>query len=292
MDCIVAFLASFWPWLSTGPHVVILVIIIVLAWQQGSRGGRRSADPHQPAPGVPHGGRRYCRPARGGMIARAKRPGAGVLPASDPGPRMAGRTALNRLAAAQRALTQAESELTMMEAATNLAEIGPLPATTSRLAEAVSSARMAVESATRALVTVPLPPVRETAPSPVRDKVSRPAREAIPDADGYDLCPDPLKARNSAELVNALRRYRISAGEPSFRDMASNSGQRVAYSTMCAALSGDALPKLDVVLGVVAGCGGSEEDQQRFATAWRRLRIGETGRPDLRILPSTTDKTG
>ena len=39
MDFIVAFLASFWPWLSTGPHVVILVIIIVLAWQQGSRGG-------------------------------------------------------------------------------------------------------------------------------------------------------------------------------------------------------------------------------------------------------------
>ena len=127
---------------------------------------------------------------------------------------------MNRLAAAQRALTQAESELTMMEAATNLAEIGPLPATIARLAEAVSSARMAVESATRALVTVPLPPVRETAPSPVRDKVSRPVWEAIPDADGYDLCPDPLKARTPAELVDALRRYRIWAGEPSFRDMA------------------------------------------------------------------------
>jgi hypothetical protein len=105
------------------------------------------------------------------------------------------------------------------------------------------------------------------------------------------LCPDPLMADTAAELVDTLRRYRIWAGEPSFRQMAVDSHQLAAASTLCAALNGEALPTLDVVQGVVIGCGGSEEDQKRFAAAWRRIRLGQASsgtaiaRSGLRILP-------
>jgi hypothetical protein len=39
-------------------------------------------------------------------------------------------------------------------------------------------------------------------------------RKAPLDAEGYDLRPDPLAARTPAELIAALRLYRIWAGEP------------------------------------------------------------------------------
>jgi rubredoxin len=109
------------------------------------------------------------------------------------------------------------------------------------------------------------------------------------DAAGYDLKPDPLAARTAAELVVALRVYRIWAGEPSFRDMASQARQAVAFSTMCTALKSDELPPLKVVVAIVAGCNGSTEDQQRFATAWRLIKgLDIPGdRPTLRVVPPT-----
>jgi hypothetical protein len=73
-------------------------------------------------------------------------------------------------------------------------------------------------------------------------KRAQPTWEAVTDAVGHDLCPDPLIAQTPAELVDALRRFRVWAGEPSFRQMAANSRQRAAASTLCAALSSKALP--------------------------------------------------
>jgi hypothetical protein len=109
------------------------------------------------------------------------------------------------------------------------------------------------------------------------------------DTAGHDLKPDPLAARTPAELVDALRSYRVWAGEPSFRDMANQAGQVVAASTLCTALKNDGLPPLKVVVAIVTGCGGSTEDQERFATAWRRLRLGISGdRPLLQIVPPQT----
>lgn len=101
-----------------------------------------------------------------------------------------------------------------------------------------------------------------------------PARIAIPDPPGCDLCPDPLRATTAFELVGALRRYRIWAGEPSFREMAA-ANERVSASTLCSALGRDVLPSLDVVSAIVIGCGGSDQDLQRFAAAWRRIRLAD-----------------
>jgi protein gp37 len=49
--------------------------------------------------------------------------------------------------------------------------------------------------------------------------------------------------------------------------------------------------RLQVVVAVIAGCGGTEEDQSRFATAQRRIQLGQldagtaAGEPTLRVVP-------
>jgi hypothetical protein len=93
--------------------------------------------------------------------------------------------------------------------------------------------------------------------------------------------PDPRQAKTAQELVAALREFRTWAGQPSYRQMAERARGRAAASTICAALLGEDLPNLDVVLAVVIGCGGDEEDQQRFATAWRQIRLQQFPRLDL-----------
>lgn len=93
-----------------------------------------------------------------------------------------------------------------------------------------------------------------------------------PDVPGQDQRPNPRRVRTAAEFVEALRQFRIWAGNPSFRDMARNCDRQMGYSTMCAVLRKDELPRrLEVVEAIITGCGGSDEDRQRFATAWRRL---------------------
>lgn len=104
----------------------------------------------------------------------------------------------------------------------------------------------------------------------VRTNGTRP--RPTPDVPGQDQRPNPRKVRTSAEFVEALRQFRIWAGNPSFRDMARNCDRQMGYSTMCAVLRKDELPRrLEVVEAIITGCGGSDEDRQRFATAWRRL---------------------
>jgi hypothetical protein len=115
-----------------------------------------------------------------------------------------------------------------------------------------------------------------------------PAATAVRDATGYDLKPDPLTAQTGAELVAALRKYREWAGRTPFRTMAARARWEVAHSTMCVALRSSELPPLKVVVAIVAGCGGGADDQQLFATAWRRISSGVQG---LRlVLPA--DGTG
>jgi hypothetical protein len=101
-----------------------------------------------------------------------------------------------------------------------------------------------------------------------------PATAPVRDADGYDLKPDPLTAQAAPELVSMLRKYREWAGSTPFRTMAARTRWEVAHSTMCVALRSDTLPALKVVMAIVAGCGGGDDDQQAFATAWRRISTG------------------
>jgi hypothetical protein len=119
--------------------------------------------------------------------------------------------------------------------------------------------------------------------------------EPVRDAEGFDLRPDPLAARTPTELVAALRRYREWAGQPPFRVMAARTRQKAAASTLCTALGSGEMPRLDVVVAIIAGCGGGEEDQRCFATAWRRIQFGQldagpaAGERALRVVPSAAE---
>jgi hypothetical protein len=73
--------------------------------------------------------------------------------------------------------------------------------------------------------------------------------------------------------VRAIRQYRIWAGEPPLRTMARRADTGIGASTICAALNAKTLPRPEIVIAIIAGCGGSEGDQRRFITAWRAIRL-------------------
>jgi hypothetical protein len=104
-----------------------------------------------------------------------------------------------------------------------------------------------------------------------------PLRGPLADAPGIDLLPDLSLARTAADLVTALRRYRIWAGDPSFREMARRADHVIAPSTMCKALHADTMPRLGTVRAIITGCGGSEEDMRQFVSAWRHIRLATSG---------------
>jgi hypothetical protein len=125
-----------------------------------------------------------------------------------------------------------------------------------------------------------------------RSPASKTPGRQIADTTGFDLKPNPLTVTSAAEFITTLRQYRAWSGDPSWRKMATRAGQAVVHSTMHAAISGDALPKFDVVKAFVIGCGGSEEDLRAFITAWRRLDSGRARRggsgTDLLAAPVTS----
>jgi hypothetical protein len=105
-------------------------------------------------------------------------------------------------------------------------------------------------------------------------KDKRAPLKVLPDL-GEDLRPDPGAAQTAAELMGCLRQFRIWSGNPSYRDMAAGAGQRSSVSAMHGTLGADDLPeRFAAIDAIVEGCGGSEEDRQRFSTAWRRLALG------------------
>jgi hypothetical protein len=101
--------------------------------------------------------------------------------------------------------------------------------------------------------------------------------EMIPDAPGHEQRPDPLTAKTAAEFVRTLAGFRQWAGDPTFREMERRCGHAVASATICTALGRDKdkLPSLRVVLAIVAACGGGEEQQRAYTTAWRKLRMAQ-----------------
>jgi hypothetical protein len=107
----------------------------------------------------------------------------------------------------------------------------------------------------------------------------------IADAPGVNLKPDPLLARTPEEFNAALQEYHSWAGAPSFGAMSDRCGGSPVKSTFRSALlKSGTLPKLPMVTAIVTGCGGSEEDKQVFASAWRAVKagraVGERGRHD------------
>jgi hypothetical protein len=121
-------------------------------------------------------------------------------------------------------------------------------------------------------------------------KISVPPRLRVSDANGLDLRPDPSAATTPEEYIEALREFRLWAGNPSFRDLEKRCNGRPVASTICKVLQSGELPRrFEVIDAIVCACGGAEEDRARFATAWRQLVLPEhKPRSVLRVVPSTS----
>jgi hypothetical protein len=99
---------------------------------------------------------------------------------------------------------------------------------------------------------------------------------AIPDLRGHDQRPNPLRAATPAKFVAMMRAYHAWAGNPSLREMERRCAKQISYSTFRTMLHSDSIPaKLSSVETFVRVLGGSAEDLQRWATAWRRIAMND-----------------
>jgi hypothetical protein len=99
---------------------------------------------------------------------------------------------------------------------------------------------------------------------------------AIPDLRGHDQRPNPLRAETPARFVAAMRAYHAWAGNPSLREMERRCAKQISYSTFRTMLHSESIPaKLSSVEIFVRVLGGTAEDLQRWATAWRRIAMSE-----------------
>jgi hypothetical protein len=73
-----------------------------------------------------------------------------------------------------------------------------------------------------------------------------------------------------ADFARGLRELRRRAGNPSYQELAAESGYPAA--TLAAAAAGDQLPSLTVTLAYVSACGG---DVSAWSERWRALSEGE-----------------
>ena len=73
--------------------------------------------------------------------------------------------------------------------------------------------------------------------------------------------------------MDCLRRFRIWSGKVSYCAIERKGGHRFAASTFCTVLKGNELPSFDMVQVIVTVCDGSEQQQDLFGHAWRRLKL-------------------
>jgi hypothetical protein len=105
------------------------------------------------------------------------------------------------------------------------------------------------------------------------------------------LRPNPLTAHSVRQFLDCLARFRIYAGNRSVRQISDYCGGLISPSTVGNVLRGCTLPdRLEVVDAIVMGCGGSPEDQARFAQEWRRLAMSQFDCESTRTdIPHVTD---
>jgi hypothetical protein len=101
------------------------------------------------------------------------------------------------------------------------------------------------------------------------------AAPVVPDIPGVNLCPDPSSAVTVTDYMENLRMYRIWAGKPSYRVMEHKCGRRFAASTIHSALNGRDLPSMDMIQAIITACGGTDEHRQAFVTSLRRLTMSQ-----------------
>ena len=100
---------------------------------------------------------------------------------------------------------------------------------------------------------------------------------AIPDLRGHEQRPDPLLIKTPAKFVAAMRAYHAWAGNPSYREMERRCAKQISFSTFRNLLNRNVLPKLSSLEVFVKVLGGSPEDLQAWATAWRQITMGDFG---------------
>ncbi|MGP3920562.1 hypothetical protein [Nonomuraea sp. 10N515B] len=134
---------------------------------------------------------------------------------------------------------------------------------------------------------------------PERRVPQRPAARAepvIPDAPGFSLKPDPFSAQSVAELEELARQFWRWAGEPSSREVAKRSQKTFSHATIAKFLydrPGQPVLKMHYLLGLIRGCGGDAEEQQRWVTAWRLLQQQASTAPHgARTLRSVASEPG
>lgn len=107
------------------------------------------------------------------------------------------------------------------------------------------------------------------------------------DADHANLKPDPSTMRSMADLRQGLRGYWYWAtgGDIGAPRIADNSRGAFKRSTALKLIKADpTVPlKLEYVTGMIAGCGGSAEDQRSWASAYRRIKRANRGRHHLQV---------
>ncbi|MEZ7132685.1 hypothetical protein ACBR40_45745 [Nonomuraea sp. AD125B] len=105
-------------------------------------------------------------------------------------------------------------------------------------------------------------------------RAERLAEPAIPDAPGYDLKPDPFTARSVAELEELAREFWRWVDKPSSRHLAERSGGAFSHATIARIIyekPGRPALTMQYLIGLIRGCGGDAQEQQRWASAWRLL---------------------
>ncbi|NUW39429.1 hypothetical protein [Nonomuraea rhodomycinica] len=110
-------------------------------------------------------------------------------------------------------------------------------------------------------------------------RTERAVEPVIQDAPGFDLKPDPFTARSITELEELVRDFWRWADSPSSREVAERSSGAFSHATVAKILYDKPnKPRLTMryLIGLIRGCGGDKDEQQRWATAWRLLDRGVT----------------
>jgi hypothetical protein len=107
-------------------------------------------------------------------------------------------------------------------------------------------------------------------------------RRVLEDADGYDQKPNPLavsiRPRTFSELDELLLKYWAWAGYPSSRQLAKLSEGAFSHATVNK-LTGEKSrdgskpfsTRQDYVVAFIRACGGNENDQMSWVSAWRQI---------------------
>jgi predicted ATPase len=87
-----------------------------------------------------------------------------------------------------------------------------------------------------------------------------------------DNAPDPTTASSPAEFMDALRRLKVWAGDPSFEQLSRRCGVPASTLSDAVNLRRARLPSLEVAKRFVRACGGKPSEIAGWEAKWRALR--------------------